>query len=489
MRMTPDQQAPASRHASLSLWDAVSIIVGIVVGVSIFKAPSIVFANVPTPLEGLAAWVFGATIALCGALTYAELATMHRAAGGEYVYLTRAYGRWLGFLFGWAQLTGVFSGSIAQMAYVFADYARHWQSAAAGVSEQSHESGAWIAVAVILVMTGVHICGVRTGKTVQNILTVVKVAGLGALLIVGFSSTAPQAVSDIPAEIRGPGFGLAMILVLYAFGGWNDSVFVATEVRERERNVPRALVLGLAIVATLYLLVNLALLKGLGFEATRTSDAPAWDLIENASVLSPAAQQTGARAIGLLVMISAVGAVHGLIFTGSRLYAALGRDHSIFKLLGHWHPVTGSPVWSLSAQGLLAVLLTLAVGTDTGRWIVDRAATGLGGSPIPWSDYGGGFETLVAGTAPVFWWFFCLSGLSLFVFRLRQPATERPFRVPLFPIVPLVFCLSSAWMFWSSVTYAGWLTLIAVVPLTCGLPLYLVSKRATHLRQSEIEQT
>ena len=483
--MTSNQHDPESQHASLSLWDAVSIIVGIVVGVSIFKAPSIVFANVSTPLHGLAAWTFGAIIALCGAMTYAELATMHRAAGGEYVYLTRAYGRWLGFLFGWAQLTGVFSGSIAQMAYVFADYARHWQNESASASAQTHESGAWIAALVIVVMTVIHICGVRTGKAVQNLLTVVKVVGLAGLLIVGFCSTAPAAVSELPAEVHGPGFSLAMILVLYAFGGWNDSVFVAAEVRQQERNVPRALVLGLAIVTTLYLLVNLALLKGLGFDAARASDAPAWDLIENASVLSPAAQKTGARAIGLLVMISAVGAVHGLIFTGSRLYAALGRDHSVFKLLGHWHPVTGSPVWSLSAQGLLAVLLTLAVGTDTGRRIVDSAATGLGGSPIPWSDYGGGFETLVAGTAPVFWSFFCLSGLSLFVFRLREPATERPFRVPLFPVVPLVFCLASAWMVWSSVTYAGWLTLIAVVPLVCGLPLFLVSRTSVEPIASE----
>ncbi len=474
--MTTDPQTPSSQPASLTLWDAVSIIVGIVVGVSIFKAPSIVFANVATPLQGLAAWVCGAAIALCGALTYAELATMHRAAGGEYLFLTRAYGRPVGFLFGWAQLTGVFSGSIAQMAYVFADYARHWQSDSADASSQTNESGAWIAVLVIVVMTIIHICGVRTGKAVQNLLTVVKVVGLAGLLIVGFCSTAPAAASTLPAEVRGPGFSLAMILVLYAFGGWNDSVFVAAEVRQQERNVPRALVLGLAIVAVLYLLVNLALLQGLGFDAARASDAPAWDLIENASVLSPAAQKTGARAIGLLVMISAVGAVHGLIFTGSRLYAALGRDHSVFKLLGYWHPATGSPVWSLSAQGLLAVLLTLAVGTDTGRGIVDAAASGLGGSRIPWSDYGGGFETLVAGTAPVFWSFFCLSGLSLFVFRLREPATDRPFRVPLFPVVPLIFCLSSAWMVWSSVTYANWLTLIAVVPLACGLPLFLVSR-------------
>lgn len=480
--MTFEKPQSAPQHASLSLWDAVSIIVGIVVGVSIFKAPSIVFANVQTPLGGLTAWLLGAGIALCGALTYAELATLQRAAGGEYVYLTRAYGRWVGFVFGWAQLTGVFSGSIAQMAYVFADYARQWSGDASAAEANTADPGVWIAVLVILAVSGVHICGVRTGKTVQNLLTLAKVVGLAGLLIVGLSSTAPEVVSAVPAEVRGPGFSLAMILVLYAFGGWNDSVFVAAEVRQPERNVPRALLLGLMIVAVLYLLVNLALLQGLGFEAVRMSAAPAWDLIENASVLSPAMQQTGARGIGLLVMISAVGAVHGLIFTGSRLFAALGRDHTVFKLLGHWHPTTGSPVWSLTAQGLLAVLLTLTVGTPSGRNIVDAAAVGLGGSPIPWQDYGGGFETLVAATAPVFWTFFCLSGLSLFVFRLREPHSARPFRVPLFPVVPLAFCLSSAWMVWSSVTYAGWLTLIAVVPLVCGLPLYLVSKQVAPSR-------
>ncbi|MHC4877005.1 MAG: APC family permease [Planctomycetota bacterium] len=475
--MADESNQTAPQHESLSLWDAVSIIVGIVVGVSIFKAPSIIFANVQTPLAGLAAWGLGTVIALCGALTYAELATLQREAGGEYVYLTRAYGRWIGFLFGWAQLTGVFSGSIAQMAYVFADYARQWLAVDVVSTSTDADPGVWIAVAVIAVITGVHVCGVRTGKTVQNLLTIVKVVGLAGLLVVGFASTAPEVATAGTAEVRGPGFALAMILVLYAFGGWNDTVFVAAEVRQPERNVPRALILGLTFVAGLYLLVNLALLKGMGFGGVRASSAPAWDLVENSSILGPAAQQTGARAIGLLVMISAVGAVHGLIFTGSRLFAALGRDHSVFKLLGHWHPKTGSPVWSLTAQGLLAVLLTLIVGTSSGQSVVDGAAVSLGGSPVPWQDYGGGFETLVAGTAPVFWSFFFLSGLSLFIFRLREPNADRPFRVPLFPVVPAAFCLSSAWMVWSSLTYAGWLTLIAVVPLVFGVPLYLLSRK------------
>ena len=164
--------------ASLSLWDAVSIIVGIVVGVSIFKVPGLIFANVSSPLEGLVAWGLGAVVAVCGALTYAELATLHRKTGGEYVYLSRAYWPWLGFLFGWAQLTGVFSGSIGTMAYVFADYAIvlfDWEASA----------GVGLALFSVLLLTTLHILGVKTSTTVQNVLTLSKLIGLAMLLAVG----------------------------------------------------------------------------------------------------------------------------------------------------------------------------------------------------------------------------------------------------------------------------------------------------------------
>ncbi len=181
------------------------------------------------------------------------------------------------------------------------------------------------------------------------------------------------------------------------------------------------------------------------------------------------------QVIAVLVMLSALGAVHGLIFTGSRLYAALGTDHGVFERLGRWHPRLGSPVWSLTVQAMLTSLLILTVGTQAGRNSVNAVVTSVGRQPIPWDNFGGGFDTLLAATAPVFWTFFLLSGSTVFVFRIRQPQSDRPFRTPFYPVVPLVFALSCVYMIYSSISYAGDLTLLALIPLAAGVPIYLLS--------------
>ncbi|NQV28084.1 MAG: amino acid permease [Rhodopirellula sp.] len=458
--------------ASLSLWDAVRIIVGIVVGVSIFKVPGLIFSNVSSPLEGLMAWGFGAVVALCGALTYAELATLHRRSGGEYVYLSRAFGPWLGFLFGWAQLTGVFSGSIGTMAYVFSDYAVvlfNWDKSA----------GVGLALLAVVLLTTLHILGVKIGKTVQNLLTLSKLVGLVMLLGVGLLAESHDSLTtEIPAG--GGGFGLAMVFILYAYGGWNDAAMVSTEIRDSKRNVPRSLLIGIGLISCIYLLLNLAYLRGLGFAALRESGTPATEVIAQSQLLSPTVRGLSVQVIAVLVMLSALGAVHGLIFTGSRLYAALGSDHGLFEKLGHWHPRLGSPVWSLIAQAALTSLLILTVGTQTGRDAVNAVVTTVGRKPVPWNNFGGGFDTLLAATAPVFWSFFLLSGATVFVFRIREPQADRPFRTPLFPLVPLVFVLSSVYMIYSSITYAGDLALLALIPLAAGIPVYLLSSHTTN---------
>lgn len=458
--------------ASLSLWDAVSIIVGIVVGVSIFKVPGLIFANVSSPLEGLVAWGLGAVVAVCGALTYAELATLHRRTGGEYVYLSRAYGPGLGFLFGWAQLTGVFSGSIGTMAYVFADYAivlLNWEASA----------GVGLALFSVLLLTTLHILGVKTSTTVQNILTLSKLIGLVMLLAVGlFAGSNESLTTEMPAG--GGGFGLALVFILYAYGGWNDAAMVSAEIHDAKRNVPKSLLIGIGLISGIYLLVNFAYLRGLGFAAIRESGTPATDVIANSKLLSPTIRGWSVQAIAVLVMLSALGAVHGLIFTGSRLYAALGSDHGLFEKLGRWHPKLGSPVWSLSAQAALTSLLIVTVGTETGRGCVDTVVTSVGRDPVPWENFGGGFDTLLAATAPVFWSFFLLSGSTVFVFRFRQPQADRPFRTPLYPIVPLVFMLSCVYMIHSSISYAGDLALLALIPLAAGVPIFLLSSHAKH---------
>jgi amino acid transporter len=443
----------------LGLWDAVSIIVGIVVGVSIFRASPLVFANVSGPWMGLGAWALGGALSLVGALCYAELATAYPRIGGDYVYLSRAFGRWVGFLFGWGQLAVLLTGSIGVMAYAFADYV-------VPLFELDASWSAWIAAAAVMGLTLINLCGIIFGKVAQNLLTAAKVVGL--LAIVGAGLAWGGDSPSVAEPVEGQNFGLAMVFVLYAFGGWNDSAFVAAEVRNRERNIPLALLLGLAGITLIYLLVNVAYLAALGFDGLRNSSAPAAD------VLARAAGPWGAKAISVLVMISALGAMNGLIFTGARVYAALGADHRVFALLGRWNLRLDVPVWSLLAQGVITLLLIVAVGTDVGQNTIDAALNAIGLQGLPWGKYFGGFNTLIAGTAPVFWAFFLLTGLSLFQLRWLDRDRPRPFLVPLYPITPFVFCLTCTYMLYSSLTYAGALSLLGVVPLLLGLPLYFL---------------
>jgi amino acid transporter len=453
-----------SVSAQLGLWDAVSIIIGIVVGTSIFKTPSLVFSNVSGPWMGMGAWALGGLLALAGALCYAELATTYPRTGGDYVYLTRAYGPLAGFLFGWAQLGAILTGSIGIMAYAFADYAANlWQP--------GKDHTVWLAVAAVVALTVLNLLGVVIGKTAQNILSVIKVVGLLGITAAGilWGGSASLAVEN---PVGPGGFGLAMVFVLYAYGGWNDAAFVAAEVRNRQVNIPRALLLGTGGITLVYLLVNGAYLWGLGFEALRKDSTPA------ATVLGLVFGSGGAKGMSLLVMASALGAVNGLIFTGARVYAGLGADHRIFALLGRWYPRWG-PVWSLVAQSAVAVLLIVAVGAVAGRAFVDRCLGVLGLAPLPWDKYFGGFETLLAATAPVFWGFFLLTGLSLFVLRWKDRHIERPFAVPFFPVAPFLFCAMCVYMLYSSIAYAGQLSILGAAPLAIGLPLYFVSRSAT----------
>jgi amino acid transporter len=378
------------------------------------------------------------------------------------VYLSRAYGSWAGFLFGWAQLAVLLTASIGVMAFVFADYTvRLWKPFA--------DWEVLFAVAAVVVLSLINILGVVLGKWTQNLLTAVKVLGLGGIVAAGVCWGQPEAWT-VAAPKGETNFGFAMILILYAYGGWNDAAFVAAELRNR-RHIPLALILGTVGITVIYLTVNVAYLLVLGFEGVRQSKAVAAD------VLSRPLGDFGEKAMCLLVMISALGAINGLILTGSRVYSSLGAEHSVFAWLGRWHPRLGSPVWSLLAQALISLAMIAAVGTEPGRQTLDELLQRIGLEPLPWKQYFGGFETLVAGTAPVFWLFFLLTGVSLFALRQRDPRINRPFSVPFYPVVPLIFCGTCLYMWYAAVSYAKNLAMIGWVPLLAGLPLYLISKR------------
>jgi amino acid transporter len=446
---------------SLGLWDAVSIIIGIVVGTAIFKSPTLVFQNVSGPLQAVGLWSLGGLLSLIGAFCYAELATTYPRSGGDYHYLTRAFGSWMGFLFGWAQLSVILTGSIASMAYAFADYAAQlW-----GL-DQSHTC--WLAAAAIVVLSAMNLLGLMVGKVTQNLLSIAKVLGLGGVVLASVICT-ERGSMEVSAGTGEISLGLALVFVLYAFGGWNDAAFVASEVRDRQRNIPWALFLGVGLITAIYVLVIISYLLVLGFEGARQTRTPASDVLQ--MVVGP----WGGKAVCVLVMISALGAINGLILTGSRIYASLGADHRVFSWLGHWNQRRGAPIISLVAQGAVAVLLVLAVGTARGRATIDAALNQLSLEGLPWEEYFGGFETLVAGTAPVFWMFFLLTGISLFVLRYRDADRPRPFSAPWYPLPPLIFCATCLYMLYSSLDYARGLSIIGLLPLAIGVPLYGIS--------------
>jgi amino acid transporter len=445
----------------LSLWDGVSVVIGIVVGVSLFKVPALVFGSVEGPVAGLLVWAAGGALSFIGALCYAELAGAWPRSGGDYVYLSRAYAPWVGFLFAWAQLVAILTGSIGAMAYVFADYA-------VALFPGAHATA--VAAGAVIAVTAWNLVGVSWGRRIQNALTLAKVVGLGAVVVVGVAAVGTSHAAA-PTSVTHPDLGFALILVLYAYGGWNNAALVASEVQDPQRNVPRVLLLGTAAITVLYLVVNAAYLAALGWDGLRASAAPAADVL--AAGLGPSA----GRVMSALVMVSALGAIQGTVFTGARVYASTGRDHAAFAALSRWHPRWGVPARALCAQGAVALAWIGAVGTQAGRAVLDASLAALGLPGLPWDHFGGGFDTLVAGTAPVFWLFFLATGVSLLVLRRREPTAPRPFRVPGYPLTPLVFCASCLFMLEASLRYAGALSLVGLVPLAFGGPLYLLSRR------------
>ncbi|HVW38469.1 MAG TPA: amino acid permease, partial [Pirellulales bacterium] len=356
--MTTDSPSPDSPSSSaapqqrLTLFDSTAIIIGIIIGSGVYKTAPLIASCVPGPLAVLGVWLAGGLFALIGSLCYAELATMFPAEGGDYVFLSRAYGRPVGLLFAWCELWVVRPGSIGSLAFVFADYANQ-------ILPLGPHALAYYAAGAIAVLSAINILGVATGKWTQNFLTVAKVVGLLAVVAIGFLYTAPEPLPAKPPST--PNWGLAMILILYAYGGWNDMAYVGAEVRNPQKNIFRALILGTCAVTLIYVLVNAAFLHALGFDGLQQADAVAAD------VARLGAGDWGAKGVSLLVAISALGAVNGMIFTGGRIYYAMGKEHRWFRLLGHWSPRLGTPAWSLAAQGAITSAVVLGFGLTPGN--------------------------------------------------------------------------------------------------------------------------
>ncbi|RDV11977.1 amino acid permease [Pontibacter diazotrophicus] len=424
-------------QAALSMTDAIAVIVGIVVGAGIFRTPSLVAANTESSTWFLMTWLLGGAVSFIGALCYAELTTTYPHTGGDYYFLKQAFGRRLSFLFAWARMSVIQTGSIALLAFIIGDYL-------AQIYSMGEYTSALYAVLVVVALTGINILGVSVGTGAQKLLITLEVLGILIILLAGFFFAPAEAATTEPASEQSNSLGLAMVFVLLTFGGWNEAAYISAELKSGHRGMVKVLLLSILIITAIYALINLAFLNVLGLNGVASSDAVAGDLMRYTF------GEGGVVLIGLIVTIAALTSANATIFTGARTNYALGRDFRIFSALGKWNTQTSSPANAFMVQGGIALAL-IGLGLFTRN----------------------GFETIVEYTAPVFWLFLLLIGIALFVLRNKNPQLERPFSVPLYPITPIIFCLTSAYLFYSSLVYTGFGALVGVAVLLIGALLLL----------------
>ena len=398
---------------------AVALILGVVIGAGIFKTPALVASLSGDVGWTLGVWLLGALISVMGALCYAELCCAYPHAGGDYHFLHRAFGRNVSFLYAWARATVINPGAIALLAFVFGDYFSQV------LSLGPYSSALW-ALLIVLLLTAVNMLGIHASSRIQFWLILLEVLGLIAVVVAGFTLEAGDssgAFFDTAPPMAQ--LGLALVFVLLTFGGWSEAAYISAEVRGGPRVIVRVIVISMALLTVLYLLVNAALLHGLGLQGLGASKTAAADVLGLA--WGPWAQ----KALGLFVAIAALTSINATMVVGARTKYALGRDWVSLGQLGTWSGPTGSPSRAYALQAVISLgLIVLGM----------READG--------------FSAMVEFTAPMFWSFLMLVGLALMWLRRTDSAAIRPFRVPLYPFTPLVFCAACAFLAYSSVMYA-----------------------------------
>lgn len=429
--------APAAPVPSLRLIDAMVLIVGVVIGAGIFRTPSVVAANAPDQFWFIAVWILGGVISLTGALCYSELSAAFPNAGGDYHFLKTAFGKKFSFLFAWSRVTVTQTGSIALLAYIAGDYLTE-------LLPLGTYSSAFYAAAIVISLTLVNVSGIRFGTGFQKLFMALQIVGILIIVLTGFL-VEPTITDQLPVQVvhqsvsPNSSIGLAFIFVLLTFGGWNEAAYISAELKTGSRKMALLLVVSIVIITVVYLLMNLAFLNVLGLSGMAASEAVGVDMMR--ATLG----DKGVILIGLLVSLFALTSLNTTIFTGARASYALGKDFTPLAFLGRWDKEKSSPVNSLILQGVIALLLII-FGLFTRN----------------------GFEAMVDFTAPVFWFFFLCTGLSLFVLRRKYPDVPRPFKVPLYPVIPFLFVAFCGYMLYSSLSVTGTGALVGVALLLVG---------------------
>jgi len=425
----PSRSLSAGLLPTLGLFTTMMMVIGGVIGSGIFRKPGVMAAQVGSPELLLGVWVLAGVLTLFGALTNAEIASLIPETGGQYIYFERMYGPFFAFLYGWATFAVMQSGSIAAIAYVFAEYATQFVK----LPEFSAAVAAWsfhvplvgdvtplkeigtkgLAAALIILLTAINYLGVRFGGLVQNIFTVAKVAAMLLLVIGAFCLPTGGAVANLTtpsAHIHLSGLALVAGIVaalqgaFWAYDGWNKLTYIAGEVKRPQRNIPLGLLWGMLIVTGIYILMNVTYAYVLPIDQMAQSKLVAADVAERCFA-------GGGRWIAAAVMVSTFGTANATILATARLYFSMSRMNFFPRMLGNAHPRFHTPAASLVVQGIWSILLL----------------------------FSGTFDTLTDTLIFVSWVFYAVGAYGVFVLRRKQPDAPRPYKVPGYPLVPWIF--------------------------------------------------
>jgi amino acid transporter len=439
----PQQPVPAGTRGAdglcreLGLLDATMINVGTIIASSIFIVPSAIAAAFTASFPTILVWVVGAVISLCGALCIAELGAAMPKAGGQYIYLQRAFGPIWGWLYGWGSSVVINPASIAAIAVGFATYVGFFLPLSAVAVKV-------VAIGSILLLTVINCFGLKVGAVTQNVVTLIKIAAVIALIALclllpgGSVQNFQPFWPTEPASSLVSAFGVAMVAVLWGYDGWIEITYVGSEMRNPARDMPRSILLSTLLVSVLYVGVSLAILYVLGRENAAQSPLVAADAMR--VVLGTG----GAAFITVAVLVSTLGSNHGIVFTAARIPWAMAREGQFFGWASKLHPKYATPNTALIVQGVWSSLLVLL----------------------------GGYSFLISCMVFVSFLFYAMSCVAVIVLRRKEPGMTRPYRAWGYPVTPVVFVLFSIFLIRNSIIELPRASLYGAGLLLAGLPFY-----------------
>jgi APA family basic amino acid/polyamine antiporter len=422
---------------ALTKFDLTMIAIGSTIGSGIFLTPASIAHELQTPWLILAVWIVGGLMAIAGALTFAELGGMMPGAGGVYVYLSKAYGGLFGFLYGWTYLLVTNTGGLAALSVAFTKYFGTFVPLDAAQEKM-------FAIGGLILLTGINVIGVKIGGIFSDVFTILKLVGIALLIAVGLgwgSSATTHFSAPLGEYANGLGSALAvaMVGVLWSYGGWQHASYTAAEAKDPKQTVPFAMIVGALTVTVTYLLSNLAYMFLLPPTAIGTSQRVAADAIS--VVMGP----MGASIIAIAIFISTFGTAGIYTLTAPRIYFAMANDGVFFKKVAEVHPKYQTPAVAIVIQSIWAIVLIMFWGT---------------------------FDRLISYVVFTDWIFFGLTAASIFVFRKKKPNAERPYRTFGYPFTPIFFIVIAAWFVFNTLFERPDQAIAGLGFLALGVPIY-----------------